>query len=195
MKKQRFHYSIGGYRWAPERFWAKKGLNGQPDDFVPLTSEERREVGILWTTKGFDAAVGYIKHVERARIRQSKSIMTYGFRSKEAPRQFAYCPQLYCRTDAPLDERLWIFKKVRSILKETGGRVTVSAECELDGRYNPVNVKENYITADFSRPLCISLGNEFSKDCPVRPYHPPPSRSKAPKKAQPHKRRDVDPVR
>jgi len=195
MKKQRFHYAISGYRWAPESFRADKGLIGQPARNIPLTPEERQEVGLLYITKGYEAAVGYVKHVERARVRQRGSLITYGFRTKEASSQFAYCPQLYCRADASLSERLYIFKKVRGVLKETDGRVTTSTQCDLDGQYRPVNVVENTVTADFGRPLCISLGNEIFKDCPERPYRPWIKAPKSPKKAHSHKRRNKDPVR
>jgi len=53
MKKQRFQYGIGGYRWAPESFYATKGLVGQKKKAVPLTHEERSEVGRRFLTKGF----------------------------------------------------------------------------------------------------------------------------------------------
>ena len=45
MKKKRFHYSISGYRWAPESFRAAKGLVGQPARNIPLTNTER---GMKW---------------------------------------------------------------------------------------------------------------------------------------------------
>lgn len=90
MKKKRFHYSISGYRWAPESFRAAKGLVGQPARNIPLTDAERHEVGLLSLTKGPDAAIGYVKHIERARERQRRKIITYGFLTKESPGQFAY---------------------------------------------------------------------------------------------------------
>lgn len=192
MKKQRFHYAISGYRWAPESFHVSKGLTKNSMKNVPLTAEERREVGLLFLTKGFDVAAGYVKHVERARERQRKGIITYGFRAKETPGQFVYCPQLYCRSDAALDERLYMFKKIRGVLDETDGRVVTSTECDLDAEYRPTNVKENTVTADFGCPLRIPMGEMIFKDCPERPYRP---RSKAPKKARPHKHRDTAPTR
>lgn len=45
MEKQRFQYGISGYRWAPESFHVSKGLPGQKKKAVPLTPEERQEVG------------------------------------------------------------------------------------------------------------------------------------------------------
>lgn len=192
MRKKRFHYAITGYRWSPDRFYVSKGLTKRSMKNVPLTDEERREVGLLYITKGFDAAIGYVKHVERAHIRQRKSLMTYGFLTKEVPGRFAYCPQLYFRTDAAIDKRLYFFKKIRSVLEETNGRVVTSTECDLDGEYRPTNIRENTVTADFSRPLCIPMGDEIFKDCPERPYRP---YAKAPKKARPHKYRDTAPTR
>lgn len=188
MKKQKFHYAISGYRWAPESFRASKGLAGRPQINIPLTHEERCEVGRLFLTKGFEAAVGYVKHVERARERQRRSMVTYGFRIKETPGRLAYCPQLYFRSDTPIDERLRVFKRIRSVLAETDGRVVVSTECDLDGRYNPVNVRERTETADFNRPLRIPMGEKIIRE-PPRPY------SKAPKKARPKKHRDTAPGR
>ena len=76
MKKQRFQYGIGGYRWAPESFYATKGLVGQKKKAVPLTHEERSEVGRRFLTKGFQAAVGYIKHIERKRERENQICVT-----------------------------------------------------------------------------------------------------------------------
>ena len=50
MKKQRFQYGISGYRWAPESFQVIKGLPGQKKTAVPLTHEERSEVGRRFLT-------------------------------------------------------------------------------------------------------------------------------------------------
>ena len=192
IKKNRFHYSISGYRWAPESFGASKGLTKDSLTAIPLTPDERRKVGILSLTKGPDAAIGYVKHIERAWERRRRTIITYGFFIKESSRQFAYCPQLYFYTDTYFNERLRIFKEVRAVLDESDGRVVVSTECELDGAYRPTNVKENAVMADFSRPLSIFMGEKFIRDCPERPYRP---YTKAPKKAKPYKRRDTVPTR
>ena len=191
-KKKRFHYFIRGYRWAPENFGASKGLTKDSRKAIPLTLDERREVGILSLTKGPDAAIGYVKHTERARERQRRKIITYGFLTKESPGQFAYYPQLCFCADAPIGERLRVFKQIRDVLGENDGRVVTSTECELDGQYHPINVKENTVTADFSRPLTIPMGEKFIRDGLETPYRPRP---KAPKKARPHKRRDMAPIR
>ena len=192
MKKEKIHYAISGYRWSPESFQASKGLTKSSMKRVPLTDQERREVGLLYLTKGVDAAVGYVKHVERTRERQRKSIITYGFCARETPRQFVYCPQLYFRADAALDERLDMFKKIRSVLEETNGRVVTSTECDLDGEYRPINVRENAVTADFSHPLRIPMGERIIRDGPEPPYRP---HVKPPKKARPRKHRDTGPIR
>lgn len=188
MKKKRFEYAISGYRWAPESFRARKGLTEQSQKPIPLTPEERCEVGRLFLTKGFKAAVAYVKHLEREQERQRKSILTYGFRSKEARSQFLYCPQLYCRSDASLGERLHIFKTVRRVLEENDGRVVVSTQCDLDGTYRPTNVTESTVTADFTRPVCIPLGYQrYRKPCRPRPL---PA-----KKPTPHKHKKHTPTR
>ncbi len=178
MKKQRFYYTFSGYHWAPESFRVRKGLLGYPSKELPLTSEERHQVGVLFLTEGREAAAGYVRHIERARERQRRCVMTYGFFAKEESGRFVYCPQLTCRSDAALKERLRLFKKVRAVLMETGGRVTVSGQCELDEKYRPVNVRENTVTADFSRPLRIPMGGQFIRDCPERLYRPRPRHPK-----------------
>lgn len=188
MKKQRFEYSISGYRWAPESFHVRKGLEKQSLKAVPLSYEERKEVGLLFITKGADAAVAHVKHLERAQERQRKSIVTYGFRAKEARSQFVYCPQLYCRADAPLDERLHIFKVIRNVLEETDGRAVVSTQCDLDGAYRSTNATENTITADFDCPISISLGHKrYREVCQSRPVRL--------KKPLSHKRKKHTPTR
>lgn len=192
MKNRRFHYIISGYRWAPESFHARKGLTGQPDKEIPLSDEERREVGNLFLAQGYGAAVAYVKQTERERERQRKSIMTYGFRTKENPRYFLYCPHLYCRSDAPMEERLRLFKKVRAILHEIGGQVVTSTQCELDGAYRPINVRENTVAADFDRPLTIPMGKAIVRDGPERPCCPRPTHPKSPTS---HKHRKRTPTR
>lgn len=192
MKEKHFHYTISGYRWAPESFRASKGLIGRPLKNVPLTFEERHEVGMLFLTKGFETAVGYVKHIERARERQRKSIITYGFHAKESARQFVYCPQLYCPSDAAIDERLHLFKTIRGAVADSGGRVVISTECDLDGEYKPTNIRENVITADFSRPMRISMGERLIRCGPERPYcprRPAPEKAPAANTRTRHKRR------
>lgn len=186
MKKQKFHYAISGYRWAPESFRASKGLAGQSPQNIPLTAEERHEVGLLFLSKGFEAAVGYVKHIERAQERQRRSMITYGFCLKEGSKQFVYCPQLYCRSDASIEEKLRLFKKIRSILNKNNGRIEISTQCELDGEYRPMNIKENTVTADFSRPLRIPMGNAIIRCGPEPPYRPWVG---GPKKSQARKHR------
>ena len=192
MKKERFHYAVSGCRWAPESFRASKWLDGHPRKNIPLTLEERCEVGRLFLAKGFQEAKAYIKHVERAKEHSRKKVLTYGFFTNELSREFIYCPQIYFYAGASIGERLWVFKRIRAVIAEAGGRVTVSTECELDGAYRPMNIKENAVTANFSRPLCITMGDSFVRSISERPYRPRPS---SPKKARPRKPRDTAPTR
>ena len=157
MKKQRFQYGISGYRWAPESFQVMKGLAGQKKEAVPLTREERREVGLRFISGGFQAAVGYVKHIERSRERKRHLYITYGFVLKEKPQEVLYCPHVYCRADAPLARRLDTFKLIRDDLKQRACQIAAFTQCELDGAYQPVNVTTNTITADLSRPLTVWL--------------------------------------
>ena len=155
MKKQRFQYGISGYRWAPGSFQVIKGLPGQKKKAVPLTREECQEVGCRYLSKGFRAAIDYVKHIERTR--KDQLYMTYGFWLVEEPWRYLYCPQASCRADAPLAERLGLFKMIRDDLKRRACQVEVSTQCELDGAFRPIHVTTNTITADFSRPLTVSL--------------------------------------
>lgn len=173
--KKKIHYAISGYRWAPESFHAYKGFTRDSMEEVSLSDEERKEVGMLFLTKGPDVAEGYVRHLERTRERNRRSIMTYGFYTKE-PGQFVYSSQLYFCSDASIDERLCIFKIIRKSLAKTDGRIVTFTACEFDGNYKPVNVRENAVTADFSRPLCVPLGSEIirnSQDPPYCPWTPP----------------------
>lgn len=157
MKQPRFQYSLSGYRWAPESFHVSKGLAGRPKAELPISSEERREVGYCFLTKGFREAVDQVKRIERKRARKCRIYITYGFRTKEDDRLYVCCRRLCCKADAGITERLRIFKELRRHLDETGGKVEISAECELDGHFKPVHVKRNMVTADYSRPLRLWL--------------------------------------
>ena len=155
MKKQRFQYGISGYRWAPESFHVSKGHPGQKKTAVPLTNEERSEVGYRFLTEGFQAAVGYVKHIEREREHKRQLRLTYGFWLREEPGRYLYYPQSCCRADAPLADRLGLFKMIRDDLKRRACQVVTSTQCELDGAYRPVNVTTNTVTADLSRPFMV----------------------------------------
>ncbi len=157
MAKQCFQYGISGYRQMPESFRAFKGLRGISKEVVPLTRAERSEVANQFLKHGFRAAVAHIKHLERQREHRSKRYVTYGFKAQEQPNLFVYCPQVYCRADAPIEERLRVFKRVRRQLEHDNGEVKTSTECELDGEYRPVNIRKNIVTADFNRPIRIWL--------------------------------------
>ena len=159
MKKQRFQYGISGYRWSPASFHVTKGLVGQKKKPLPLTSEERSEVGYRVITKGFQAAISYIKQIERKRTHEYENLLyvTYGFWLKEDPKRYLFCKQVCCRADAPLAERLGLFKMIRSDLLQRSCQVVTSEQCELDGSYQPVNIKTNTVTADLSRPLVVRL--------------------------------------
>ena len=159
MKKQRFQYGISGYRWSPASFHVTKGLVGQKKKPLPLTRAERREVGYRVITKGFQAAISYIKQIERKRTHEYENqlYVTYGFWLKEDSKRYLFCKQVCCRADAPLAERLGLFKMIRSDLLQRNCQVVTSEQCELDGSYQPVNIKTNTVTADLSRPLVVRL--------------------------------------
>lgn len=157
MKNHRFQYGISGYRWAPESFHASKGLVGQRKKDIPLTDEERREVGYQFLTEGFRAAVAHVKHIERMREHEKRGRMTYGFWVVDERQRYVWCPQISCGADAPITERLEVLKAVRKEFARTSGKVETSTHCELDGANRPVNITKTTVTADFDRPVKIWL--------------------------------------
>ena len=157
MSKLKFGYSICGYRYAPESFHIYKGLPGQKKNEIPLSDEQRQQMGYLCLTEGVKSAVDYVKRIERARARKPKSFVTYGFQVREDPRRYVYAPSLRCRPDAPLTERLGILRELRAQFALDGGRVEQLTECKLDGRFRPANVRRRYVTADLNRPVVVHL--------------------------------------
>lgn len=91
MRKTSFEYHIHGYRYAPESFHIYKGLPGQEKTELPLSDEQRYQMGYLYLTQGIKSAVDYVKHIERERERKCRLYMTYGFMLKENPRSYVYC--------------------------------------------------------------------------------------------------------
>ena len=157
MQKSRFQYHIQGYRYAPERFRAFKGLSGHEPVEIPLSDSQRQQMGHLCVTQGGKAAVDYVKRIERASVRKPEFFVTYGFQVREEPRGYVYAPSLRCRPDAPLTDRLGILRELRAQFALDGGRVEQLTECELDGRFRPANVRRRYVTADLNRPVVVHL--------------------------------------
>ena len=157
MGKKGFEYEIRGYRYAPESFHAFKGLPGQKMEQIPLSDEQRRKMGYLCMTQGGKAGVAYVKHIERERERKCRLYMTYGFMLKENPRSYVYCADLRCRENDPPTVRLQTLRAFREHLAQSEGRIEQSVECELDGRYRPIHMRKNYVTADFDRPIVVWL--------------------------------------
>ena len=105
MSKLKFEYNIRGYRYAPESFHIYKGLPGQKKKEIPLSDEQRQQMGYLCLTEGVKSAVDYVKHIERERERKCRQYMTYGFMLKENPHEYVYCPSLRCRESDTLKTR------------------------------------------------------------------------------------------
>ena len=74
MRKTSFEYHIHGYRYAPESFHIYKGLPGQEKTELPLSDEQRYQMGYLYLTQGIKSAVDYVKHIERERERKCACI-------------------------------------------------------------------------------------------------------------------------
>ena len=83
MRKTSFEYHIHGYRYAPESFHIYKGLPGQEKTELPLSDEQRYQMGYLYLTQGIKSAVDYVKHIERERERKCRLYMTYALCSKK----------------------------------------------------------------------------------------------------------------
>lgn len=157
MSNSRFWYEIRGCRYAPELFRAYKGLQGQKKMEMPLTSDQRSQLGNICLTQGGKAGVAFLKHIEREKEHRCHQYMTYGFMLKEEPRRYVYCADLLCRERDPLAVRLHTLRSFRQHLARDEGRIEQSTECELDGYYCPANVRKNYVAADLKRPIVIWL--------------------------------------
>ena len=88
MSKLKFEYNIRGYRYAPESFHIYKGLPGQKKKEIPLSDEQRQQMGYLCLTEGVKSAVDYVKHIERERERKCRDRKStrlnssHGYRSR-----------------------------------------------------------------------------------------------------------------
>ena len=157
-------YSIRGYRYAPESFRAyRKTWNGYEKE-IPLSSEQRAELGNLYLTQGSKAAFDYVKHVDRDRARKCRLYLTYGFLTQENPRTYLFSRQLRCREGAPLDKRLEVFRELKDYLTQVGGKVKTGDTCRLDEYYRPADVKGLSLTADFRHPVIVRLKISERKD-------------------------------
>lgn len=157
MSKLKFGYSICGYRYAPESFHIYKGLPGQKKNEIPLSDEQRQQMGYLCLTEGVKSAVDYVKRIERERERKCRQYMTYGFKLKESPRKYVYCPSHRCKESDTPATRLCVLRLIREELARMEGRVEQSVECDLDGHYRPVNIRKAFATADLHRPVVVWL--------------------------------------
>lgn len=153
MNKHLYHYAIYGYRYAPENFHMKKGLPGRPLQEVSLSDDQRAQVGYLYITQGHKAAVDQVKRIERERAQKPNLYITYGFRSQDGG--YVYCPQLRCQPEAPVAERMAMFRSAREAIERCGCKVLQHESCELDGNYRPINVKRHYAVVDLMRPLTV----------------------------------------
>lgn len=157
MSKDRFEYTIRGYRYASESFQIFKGLPVQKKKEVHLSAEQRQRMGYLCITKGGKAALDYVKHIERERKQEQQWYKTYGFVLKDNPHEYVYIPNLRCSESAALQERLYILRQIREYLAREEGRVKQCTECDLDGKYRPVNIRNNYMIANLERPVVVWL--------------------------------------
>ena len=60
MRKTSFEYHIHGYRYAPESFHIYKGLPGQEKTELPLSDEQRYQMGYLYLTQGIKLSLIHI---------------------------------------------------------------------------------------------------------------------------------------
>ncbi len=157
MGRSRFIYHINGYRYAPESFRIYKHLPGRPPKELLLPFEQQSWMGYLYITQGCQKAIAYAKHKERQQEKKCMSYMTYGFMFRDEQRRYAYFPQLYCKADASLPDRLELFRSIREQLRFMGGQIEEYTSCELDGRYRPINIEKHYKIVDLSRPVVVRL--------------------------------------
>ena len=91
MRKTSFEYHIHGYRYAPESFHIYKGLPGQEKTELPLSDEQRYQMGYLYLTQGIKSAVDYVKHIERERERKCRLYMTRLYAQRKSAQLCVLC--------------------------------------------------------------------------------------------------------
>lgn len=154
---KRAFYRISGYRYAPESFRAWKIYNVCPDKEISLnlTPDQSRELGNICICKGVKAGVDYLKRIDRQNCKRVRLHITYGYRIIGNPRTYLYIRELFIRADASIDKRLYAFCRLKQQLMETNGQIEGFSSCTLNGEYQPENVKQKYLSADFRRPILI----------------------------------------
>ena len=158
-------YSVSGYRYAPESFHAyrvlvdKSGAGENEYVELDLSGDQRQSIGYTYLCKGPLAAFALAKRYDRAMDRKPRLFLTYGFLDATKPSRYHFTQQLYCRLDAPLIERLSIFKRIRDCFKE--GAKYETTTYQLDGAFKLVDAKKDeacyYLNADLSKPVLVYL--------------------------------------
>jgi hypothetical protein len=158
-------YTCHGYRYAPESFRVykvfvnKDGYGKHKYVELDLSAEQRSNIGNTYICKGKKAAFDLAKRYDREMMRKRQIFITYGFSDVANPSHYYFTQQLFCRLDAPLLERYFIFKKFRDYLAEDNG-YTVTTQ-QLDGAFMPVNaakkVKRPRSNANLLKPVVVYL--------------------------------------
>ena len=158
-------YSVSGYQYSPESFRAyrvlvdKSGAGENEYVELDLSADQCQAIGYTYLCKGPRAAFALAKKYDRAMDRKPRLSLTYGFLDASNPSRYYFTRQLYCRLDAPLAERLSIFKRVRGCFKE--GAEYETTTYQLDSAFKPVDAKKDkscyYHNADLSKPVLVYL--------------------------------------
>lgn len=119
MGKQKVHYFIRGYYYAPESYRALKKLSDFGKEIpIPMTGDEQGTMALYCFSKGFQQAIDYVKQVERQRLRKNKRFITYGVWTIEDPKMYIYSLSFRCRSDVCIQERMKCKKKLKNICEE-----------------------------------------------------------------------------
>ena len=157
-------YTCRGYRYAPESFRVYKvyiNQSGGQHKYVEmlLTAEQRAAVGNARICKGESAASALARRYDRAMLKKQGAFITYGFVDAGDASKYYYTHQLRCKPDAPLKEKLYIFKEFKKYLAR--GSEVKRSEGFLDAYYRPVEHKKVNIryrvNADLTKPVIVYL--------------------------------------
>lgn len=155
MSHKKIGYSIHGYRYAPQRFRIYYNTQSGHEVQIPLSDEQRSQIGYLYLAQGEKAALENVKCIDQERSRKCLLYMAYGFLTQDAPSNM-FIKQFRFHEDTSVGKRLKAYRELKDYLAQIGGKVKVGS-CQLYGHYRPVDVMEHYLTEDFERPIIIWL--------------------------------------
>jgi hypothetical protein len=164
-KDIRIRYTCGGYSSAPESFKAyrvfidQSGRGNHTYQLINLSRDKAWEVGYCCITQGKEKAEIFIKRLVREYEKKQSPLLTYGYFVKEWPTTYLFIKERYVNADAPIADRLSLYKKMKEHFAENPQHVA-SQTATLGAGGVVESVKETVYTADFTRPVIIHFKQE-----------------------------------